>query len=310
MENVKVAVVQIAPVFLDRDKTWTKLAEYIREAAENGAKLIAWGETLIPGYPQWLSVSGGAEFNNPDQKKAYSLYWEQSVEVAEPGKVQKGVVNGMCKLAAKLGVFLVGGVAERESGSTYATILTIDNTGNLLGRHRKVKPTYEERLVWADGDREGLITHDFLNMKLGSLNCWESWIPHMRIALHDQGENLHVSCWPGSLDLTQDISKFMAREGRSYVISASGMLRSQDFVHLNIDDFPMKEVMLTKPYWQNGGSMILNPKGEIISGPLVGEEGIIYAEVNLKMVIEERQNFDYSGHYSRPDIFPRYERNK
>ena len=310
MENVKVAVVQIAPVFLDRDKTWTKLAKYIREATDNGAKLIAWGETLIPGYPQWLSVSGGAKFNDPDQKKAYSLYWEQSVEVAEPGKAQKGIVAEMCELAAELGVFLVGGVAEKESGSTYATILTIDNSGNLLGRHRKVKPTYEERLVWADGDREGLITHDFFNMTLGSLNCWESWIPHMRIALHDQGENLHVSCWPGSLGLTQDISKFMALEGRSYIISASGMLRSQDFERLNIDDFPVKDVMMAKPHWQNGGSMILNPKGEIISGPLVGEEGIIYAEVNLKMVIEERQNFDYSGHYSRPDIFPRYERNK
>ncbi len=310
MDSIKVAAVQIAPVFLRREATWDKLERFIREAASNGAKLITWGETLIPGYPQWLSPSGGARFNDSKQKRIYAKYWEEAVDIAPNGQSQSGIIQSMCALADELEVFLLGGLVERESGSVYATIVTIDDKGNLIGRHRKVKPTYEERLVWADGDAEGLITHEFKGMRLGSLNCWESWIPHTRIALHDQGETLHVSCWPGSLGLTEHISKFMALEGRSYVISVSGILRSEDFEHLNEDEFPVKDVMIGKDYWQNGGSMIVNPRGEIIAGPLINQEGIIYADIDPMMVIEERQNFDYSGHYSRPDIFPRYKRDK
>jgi nitrilase len=167
-----------------------------------------------------------------------------------------------------------------------------------------VKPTYEERLVWADGDGSGLKVFESPAGKIGGLNCWENWIPYCRAALHEQGEMIHVSVWPGSMALTKNISRFMAMEGRSWIISASGMIRNIDFNHLNAEDFPMKQKMMeNRDIYQNGGSMIVNPKGKIVAGPLIDKEGILYAEISLEMVIEERQNFDYSGHYSRKDIF-------
>jgi len=198
----------------------------------------------------------------------------------------------------------MGGIAEQDGGSTYCTLLTFGPEGNLLGRHRKIKPTFEERLVWADGDSSGLKTYPFKDTRVGGLNCWENWLPMARAALHQQGEMIHVAIWPGSHGLTRDISRFIALEGRSWVISTSGLIRSSDFGHLSLDDFPMRDRMMEREdSWQNGGSIIVNPKGEVVAGPLIDEEGILYADVDPLMAVEERQNLDISGHYSRWDIF-------
>ena len=210
----------------------------------------------------------------------------------------------MRNLAKELKMMFIGGVAEREGGSIYCTLLTIDSNGKFLGRHRKLKPTYEERLVWADGDGKGLKAYPFHGINVGSLNCWENWLPLARAALHLQDEIIHVAVWPGSLGLTQDITRFIALEGRSWVLSTSGLLRPTDFSHLKESEFPMKSVMESQSKnWQNGGSMIVDPAGNIVTGPLVDKEGIIYADVDPLMAIQERQNFDISGHYSRFDIF-------
>jgi len=295
---IKIASVQIAPIFLDSRKTWEKLERFINEAASNGATLVTWGETLIPGYPCWLSPSGGAKFNNPDQKKAYATYWREALHLNDP------IIEEIKKLAKKLDVMLMGGIAEKESGSTYCTLITVGADGCLLGRHRKIKPTYCERMVWADGDSLGLKTYPLGETRIGGLNCWENWLPLARAALHAQGEMIHLAVWPGSYWLTRDITRFIALEGRSWVVSTSGLIRPQDFAHLDEDDFPMKEVMMSrKTSWGNGGSMIVNPKGEVVAGPIIDEEGIIYADVDPLMAVEERQNLDISGHYSRFDIF-------
>lgn len=297
MTKLKVAAVQISPIFLDKNKTWLKLLGYLEEAVKNGAELITWGETLIPGYPQWVGVSDGASFNNDDQKASYLKYWEEAV--ALDGKI----ISAMKDFSRKHGVMLMGGILEQSHSSVYATLITIDN-GELLSRHRKIKPTYEERLVWADGDGKGLKVFDTKIGKVGGLNCWENWLPLARAALHKQGEIVHVAVWPGSLRNTEDITRFMALEGRSWVISVSGMLQKENVQHLSKDEFPVIEKVLeSKGYWNNGGSVIVNPKGEIVAGPLVDEEGIIYADLDREIVIKERQNFDISGHYSRFDIF-------
>ncbi|MFX1516018.1 MAG: carbon-nitrogen hydrolase family protein [Promethearchaeota archaeon] len=296
---IRVAGIQIAPVFLDAKKTWDKLASYIREAKSNNAELITWGETLIPGYPAWLSPSCGSKFNNPQQKIAYSKYWNESLDLRT-----NTILTEIRNLAKELKVMFIGGVTERKGGSMYCTLLTIDSNGKLLGRHRKLKPTYEERLVWADGDGKGLKTYPFHGINVGSLNCWENWLPLVRAALHLQDEIIHVAVWPGSLGLTQDITRFIALEGRSWVLSTSGLLRPIDFSHLKESEFPMKSVMEShSKSWQNGGSMIVDPLGNIVAGPLVDKEGIIYADVDPLIAIQERQNFDISGHYSRFDIF-------
>jgi nitrilase len=296
---IRVACVQISPIFLNAQNTWDKLASYIAEAADNGADLVTWGETLIPGYPQWLSPSGGAKFNDSTQKLVYAKYWEESLNLAN-----SSIIAEMKELASRKNLMMMGGVAEKYGGSIYCTLLTIGQQGALLGRHRKIKPTYEERLVWADGDGLGLKTYPLKNAMIGGLNCWENWLPLARAKLHLQEELIHVAVWPGSLGLTQDITRYIALEGRLWVLSTSGLLRSTDFSHLSEDIFPMKEIMENKSkFWQNGGSMIVNPKGEIITGPLVDEEGIIYADIDINIAIQERQSLDISGHYSRFDIF-------
>ncbi len=296
---IRVAGIQIAPVFLDAQETWKKLEYRIREAHENGADLVTWGETLIPGYPAWLSPSGGAKFDDREQKIAYATYWKEAIRLDD-----SRIIDEMKALAGELGIMFMGGIVEKEGGSTYCTLLTIGNDGTILGRHRKVKPTYEERLVWADGDGLGLRTYPLKNSRVGGLNCWENWLPLARASLHLQGEIIHVAVWPGSLRNTEDITRFIALEGRSWVISVSGLLRPTDFSHLEETEFPMKEVMeSTHESWCNGGSMVVDPTGEIVSGPLVDVEGIIYADVNPLIAIQERQNLDISGHYSRFDIF-------
>lgn len=296
---IRVAGIQIAPVFLDARGTWDKLAGFIREACSHGAELVTWGEALIPGYPIWLSPSGGARFNDPDQKAAYSKYWEEAISLGD-----SPIITEMEELAGELGAMLMGGVAERDGGSIYCTLVTVGAEGAVLGRHRKIKPTYDERLVWADGDGLGLRTYPLGGTRVGGLNCWENLLPLARAALHLEGEMIHVAVWPGSHALTEDITRFMALEGRSWVLSTSGLIRPGDFAHLTVEEFPMKETMMSRDHsWQNGGSMIVNPKGEVVAGPLVDEEGIIYADVDPLMAVRERQNLDISGHYSRFDIF-------
>lgn len=296
---IRIAGIQIAPIFLDAQKTWEKLKHYIQEAKSNGAEVVTWGETLIPGYPQWLSPSGGAKFNDPQQKTVYRKYWQESIKIND-----SKIIEEMKSLAYELEINMMGGIAEKFGGSIYCTLLTIGQNGQLLGQHRKIKPTYEERLVWADGDGQGLVVHELKGVKTGGLNCWENWLPLARTKLHLQEEIIHVAVWPGSLGLTEDITRFIALEGRSWVISTSGLLRSADFSHLDIQEFPMKEIMESNSEdWQNGGSMVVDPKGNVVAGPLVSKEGIIYADVDPMIAIEERQNFDISGHYSRYDIF-------
>ncbi|RMG26973.1 MAG: carbon-nitrogen hydrolase family protein [Methanobacteriota archaeon] len=295
MEKTDVAIIQMAPIFLNKEETISKLITFIDKT--EGASIVTWGESLIPGYPQWLAMTGGAKFNDPDQKRAYSTYWKNSIDLNSDD------LNPLLEAAKRNSAYLVGGITERSGGSLYCTLITIGPDGTLLGRHRKVKPTYEERLVWADGDSIGLRTYDTPFGKIGALNCWENWLPMARASLHAQGEFVHVSVWPGSLSLTENISKFTAIEGRMYVIASSAILRGSDFEHLDKDAFPMKEEMLQHDVIKDGGSMIVDPKGNIVAGPLLNEEGIIRGTLNLDTILEERQNFDYSGNYSRWDIF-------
>ncbi|UCH05540.1 MAG: carbon-nitrogen hydrolase family protein [Candidatus Thorarchaeota archaeon] len=298
---IRVAAIQMAPVFLNKEETSEKLESYIREAQDKGAEFITWGETLVPGYPFWLSPSGGAHFNDSGQKTAYATYWREALQLDSSPTLER-----MKSLAGELQIMLMGGIAEKEGASLYCTLVTIGPNGKLLGRHRKIKPTYEERLVWADGDGAGLRTHSLKDIRVGGLNCWENWLPLARAALHLQGEILHVAVWPGNLRNTEDITRFIALEGRSWVISVSGLLRPTDFSHLTESEFPMKSVMEShSENWANGGSVIVDPTGKIVEGPLVDEEGVVYADVDPTIAIQERQNLDISGHYSRFDIFNR-----
>ena len=298
---MKIAIIQIEPVFLNLKETWNKLKSKILDAVKDGAELVTWGETLLPGYPQWVSITNGAQFNSPLQKKLYAKYWQEALPLNE-----HSILLEMQKLAKESKVMFMGGIAERSRGSIYCTLLTIGKNGVILGRHRKVKPTYEERLVWADGDGLGLKTYPISNLgSVGGLNCWENWLPLARASLHMQNELVHVSVWPGSIKLTKNITKFTALEGRSFIIASSGLLRA-DTVHKFLEkeyNYTDSTFYSNEEFYQNGGSWICGPNGKVITEPLINEEGILFGDVNLEQAIQERQNLDISGHYSRFDIF-------
>ena len=293
-----VALAQIAPVWLNKAETLQKIDKQITEAASNGASLIVFGEGVLPGYPFWLALTDGAAWNTKVNKELHAHYLQNAVSI------ENGDLDSVCKLAQKHKIAIYLGIIERPldrgGHSVYASLVYIDAVGKIQSVHRKLQPTYDERLTWAPGDGNGLVTHDLKKFTVGGLNCWENWMPLPRAALYAQGEDLHVAVWPGSDHNTKDITRFIARESRSYVLSVSALMR--------IEDFPPNTPHLEKLFEKapkilaNGGSCIAGPDGEWLVEPVLNTEGNIYHTLDFNKVLEERQNFDPVGHYSRPDV--------
>lgn len=298
-DGLKVGIAQIAPVWLNREKTLAKALSYVDHAGDQGCQLLAFGEALVPGYPFWIERTDGARFNSPIQKEIHAHYLNQAVQI-EAGHLQL-----VCEAAAKhrLAVYLgcIERALDRGGHSLYASLVYIDPQGEIQSVQRKLMPTHEERLTWAIGDGHGLRVHSLGAFTVGGLNCWENWLPLARASLHAQGEDLHVAAWPGSRRNTEGITPFIAFEGRSYVISASALMRPQDFP----EDTPHLEKILANNsgFLTDGGSCIAAPDGTWVVEPVVEEERLIVADIDHTRVRGERQNFDPSGHYSRPDVF-------
>jgi nitrilase len=296
--RLKVGIAQIAPVWLDRDATMTRVIEWIREAASQGCELVVFGEALVPGYPFWVERTDGARFESALQKELYRHYVEQSV------CIEAGDLDPIVAVARENAIAIYVGVMERAADrgghSVYASMVYIDARGEIGSVHRKLMPTYEERLVWAIGDGHGLRTHKLGPFTAGGLNCWENWLPLARAALYAQGEDLHVAIWPGNQRNTEDITRFIAREGRCFVVSVSGLMRRSDIP----DSLPHAELLreAADDVMANGGSCIATPTGEWLLAPETGEESLRVAELDHRIVLEERQNLDVAGHYSRPDV--------
>ncbi|KQC31023.1 carbon-nitrogen hydrolase family protein [Flagellimonas eckloniae] len=299
MENLlKVALAQIAPVWLDKQATLKKIEQTILEAAKEKAELLVFGEAFLPGYPFWLAYTEGAAWNLKVNKELHAHYARNSIQI------EAGELDAICKLAKENNIAIYLGMMERAKDrgghSLYCSLVYIDPMGEIKSVHRKLQPTYDERLTWAPGDGNGLQVHPLKQFTVGGLNCWENWMPLPRTALYGQGENLHVAVWPGGLHNTKDITCFIARESRSFVISVSSLMRTSDFPK----DTPHLDKILEKApkVLANGGSCIAGPDGEWIVEPVIDNEGLIYKTLDFNRVYEERQNFDPVGHYSRPDV--------
>lgn len=299
-DHLKIGLAQISPVWVNKSATLDKICSYIADAGQQGCDLIAFGEALAPGYPFWVELTGGAKFNNDQQKQLYAHYVRNAIDV------EAGDLASVCKQAKEHSVALYLGTIERPQDRTgmslYCSMVYIDKLGEIRSVHRKLMPTYEERLVWSPGDGHGLRTHALEGFTVGGLNCWENWMPLARASLYGQGENLHVAIWPGALRNTEDITPFLAKEGRSYSMAVSGLMPVADIP----TDFPMYEAIMEQigdsHYLANGGSCLCAPNGDFIIEPQVEIEGLFCAEIDLNRVREERQNFDAAGHYSRPDV--------
>ena len=294
---LKLALPQLAPEWLSREAGLAKVMAAIK-SAKGKADLIVFSEGFVPGYPFWLGGTGGARFNDAKQKEIFAHYSDQAITI------EAGHLDGVCaalkaaNMACYLGIIERAG--DRSGHSLYCSFVYIDNGGIIRSVHRKLKPTYEERLVWSPGDGAGLVTHKLGDFTVGGLNCWENWMPLSRAALYAQGEDLHVACWPGSERNTADLTPVLAKEGRSYCISVSALMRSTDVR----DDMPyaaeIRKALGDMP--ADGGSCVAAPDGSWVLPPVMGEEGIRFCELDPAFVRRERQNFDPSGHYSRPDV--------
>jgi nitrilase len=304
---MKVAIAQRSPAFLDRGRTIERVIESIYEAhalgvgdrsqSGGGAGLIAFGEAFVPGYPFWLDRIDAARFEAPDVKDLQGAYVNAGVDI------ERGDLAAVQAAARETNIAIVLGVVERaaERGrhSLFCSRVFITADGAIASVHRKLVPTYEERLSWASGDGHGLRVHDVGPFIVGALNCWENWMPLARASLHAQGENLHVAIWPGAERNTRNITPIIAFEARSFVVSAGATAFERDVPA----GLPMRDRMCEPGETiKDGGSCIAGPNGEWIVEPVVGREELIVADLDPATVRAERTTFDMSGHYARPDV--------
>jgi len=297
-DQLTIGFAQIAPIWLNRERTLAKVIEWIKKGGAQGCRLLAFGEALVPGYPFWIGATDGARFESTLQKEIFAHYAQQAVQI------EAGHLDGVCQAAARQTMAVYLGCIERPvdrgGHSLYASLVYIDPLGQIGSVHRKLMPTYEERLAWSPGDGHGLRVHPLGAFTAGGLNCWENWMPLPRAALYAQGEDLHVAVWPGNQSDTEDITRFIAKEARSHVLSVSGLMRREDIP----DDTPRREEILAgfPAVAADGGSCLAGPDGGWVIEPVVGEEALCMATIDHRRVREERHNFDPVGHYARPDV--------
>ena len=290
------AAAHAASVFLDRKATLEKAVDLIHEASKNGAKLVLFPEAFFPAYPEWTwTVSGG------NQGLLDSLY----IELIENSiAVPDATTKKLCQAANKAKINVVMGINERNqeasNASLYNSILYINESGKILGTHRKLVPTAVERTVWAQGNGSTLEAYGTSVGKLGGLICWENFMPLARNAMYAWGTEVYVAPTWDSGDMWETTLRHIGREGGMFVIGCSMPLHLNDIP----DRYEFKKLYPEGTTWINKGhSCIIAPNGKIIAGPVSEKEEILYAEIDLKKVTAAKRRFDVAGHYARPDVF-------
>jgi nitrilase len=298
MTTVRVAVIQDEPA-PTLSEGLARTRELTGAAARQGAALVAFPETWIPGYPAWLDVCRDAAlWDHAPVKRVFGRMAENSIVVAgESGRA-------LSAMARDNNVTLVIGVTERVDagvgrGTLYNSLLTFGPDGSLLNHHRKLVPTYTERMVWGNGDAHGLAAVDTSAGRIGGLVCWEHWMPLARQALHESGEDIHIAVWPNVHEMLQVASRHYAFEGRCFVLAAGSLLRAE---HLPAELEPHPDRVTSPSDWVlRGGSAIIAPNGAYVAGPVYDEPCILTADIDLARSREELMSLDVAGHYSRPD---------
>jgi predicted amidohydrolase len=293
--------VQHPPIFLDLKQSVEKACNLIAEAAKTGAKLIVFPETWLPGYPVWLDEAPGAVLWGVE---AVTAVWQRlflnSVDLQQTGA--ESAVGKLCAAARGAKALVVMGLHERAGGTLYNTILYIGADGTVLGKHRKLMPTYSERLIWGQGDGSTLTVLDTPLGRIGGLVCWEHWMPLARYAFHAQQELVHIAQWPTVKEMHQVASRHYAFEGQCFVVAAGTVLQKQDLAHLDLAllaEIPGE----LDTFLQRGGSSIIAPNGDYLTDPLFDEPGLVTAEIRPELAINGRLTLDTVGHYDRPDVF-------
>lgn len=301
-QSIKVGIIQAGAVYLDIQKSMDKALGLMEAAVEQGAELLVCGETWFSGYPAWLDhCPETALWDHEPTKEVFAKMYQNSVMV--PGKETKI----LCDFARTYNVVIVTGVNEivpagPGNGTIYNTLLTINANGEIVNHHRKLMPTYTEKMLYGTGDGHGLKAAETHLGRIGGLICWEHWMPLTRQALHNSGEHFHIAVWPWIHDMNQIANRHYAFEGRCFVIAVGQIMRAKDFPK----ELKLPKHLENKPdeLILKGGSCIIAPNGRYVLEPQFDKEGVIVREItHLERIYKERMTLDTSGHYHRPDIF-------
>lgn len=291
---MKVAVVQAAPVAFDLERSLAKVRDLASSAAAAGAEFVVFPEAFLSAYPKYAVFGSSVGWRTPAGRREFQRYYDSSVAVPGPA------CDALSELAARLRIYLVIGVIEREGGTLFCTALYFAADGTLMGKHRKVQPTAVERLVWGAGDGSTLAVHETAaGVRFGAAICWESLMPQLRLHMYSQGVQLYcaptVDARPSWVPSMQHIGV----EGRVFVLSACQFARRRDFPpdYQTSGDFQADDVLI------GGGSVIVSPYGDILAGPNYDGECILTADIDVSALPQAKFDLDVTGHYARPDIF-------
>ncbi len=294
MTKSSVAIVQAQPIFFDLQASVDIVEKWAMEAAKEAVSLILFPESFLPGYPRGLGFGTVVGSRSSEGREQWLQYWENAVNINEP------VVKRLSDIAQKAKSWLVIGVTERDEyqGTLYCTLLYFNELGLLVHKHRKLKPTAAERIIWGEGDGSSLKVLDTQLGRLGGLICWENYMPLARMALYEQGIQLYLAPTADERDSWQASMQHIACEGRCYVLGCNQYVEASSYPLPLQQELPKDKKVLSR-----GGSVIISPLGEILAGPLFDREGILFAELDLKEIAKGKLDFSPVGHYTRPDVF-------
>jgi len=293
MMKLRAAVVQIGSVPFDREATVAKVLRYIREGAAAGARLLVFPEALISAYPKGADFGARVGGRLPRGRDDFLRYYNSAIAVPGPEVAEIEAAAG------EQGVHVVIGVIERDGGTLYCTVLFFSPERGYLGKHRKLMPTAMERLIWGYGDGSTLPVFDTPVGRIGSVICWENYMPLLRTAMYAKNIQLYCAPTADDRDTWQATVRHIAIEGRCFVLSACQYIKRGAFPE-NYDAIQGNEA---DTVLMRGGSLIVSPLGEILAGPNFDQECILTAELDLDDIARGKYDFDAVGHYARPDIF-------
>ena len=295
---VKVAVVQAAPELFDRQATVDKACSLIYEAAEGGAQLALFPEAFIPAYPRGLSFGMVVGSRSEEGREIWQMYWDNAVEI--PGPATEALGTAVRKTEMHLAIGVVERDTQFSGGTLYCTLLYFGPDGSIIGKHRKLKPTAAERLIWGEGDGSTLTVLKTEIGVIGGLICWENYMPLARMAMYGKGVQLYLAPTADARDTWQATLQHIAFEGRSFVLGCNQFV-TKEMYPPSLSEHP--ELAEQPEIMCRGGSAIISPMGEVIAGPLYDREGILYADLDLGEIVRGVVDFDVVGHYARPDVF-------
>jgi len=296
--KVRVAVVQAAPVLFNREATVEKACRLALEAGAQGAQVILFPEAFVPAYPRGLTFGTVVGSRSPQGRLTWQAYWSESVEVPGPA------TDALGEAARQANAYMAIGVIERDSryshGSLYCTLLYFNPQGELIGKHRKLKPTAAERLVWGEGDGSTLTVVDTQFGRMGGLICWENYMPLARMALYGKGVELYLAPTADARDAWQSTLVHIACEGRCFVLGCNQFVTKSMYPAdlAGVEDLADQPEVMCR-----GGSAIVSPLGKVLAGPLFDQEGTLFAELDRTQIAQSKFDFDVTGHYARPDVF-------